>query len=114
MSSAVICTPGLMANMGISAWGRPGLRSAGLVITLVVNMSMFVLLVPRMGVIGACWTNILTNAVMASYMVVTASRLMGVRVRDFVVVRTSDLVQARREVLRLLGHLRRRRVAAGA
>jgi O-antigen/teichoic acid export membrane protein len=112
--SAVICTPGLMANMSISAWGRPGLRSAGLAITLVVNLSVFVLLVPRMGVIGACWTSILTNAVMASYMIVTASRLMQVRVRDFVVVRTSDLVQAQREVLRLLAHLRRRRVAAGA
>jgi hypothetical protein len=47
-------------------------------------------------------------------MLVTASRLMRVRVRDFVIVRTSDLVQARREVLRLLARLRRRGVAAGA
>ena len=39
MFSALLCIPGLMAAAGLSAWGRPGVRSLGLALTLVANAS---------------------------------------------------------------------------
>jgi O-antigen/teichoic acid export membrane protein len=108
MVSAMICIPGLMAAAGISAWGRPGLRSMGLGITLVANVSVFVLLVPPLGVIGACWTSILSNVVMTGFMVVVASRVMGVPVHDFLLVQRSDVALASREVARLVRRMHRR------
>ena len=99
--SAVICTPGLMAATGIAAWGRPGLRSVGLVITLVVNVTVFVALVPLLGVIGGCVTSIVSNLVMTSYMVVVAARVLQQPVASFLVPRKSDLVLAGRELRHL-------------
>ena len=99
--SALICIPGLMAASGIAAWGRPGRRSVGLGITLVINVGGLVILVPDLGVIGACWTSILSNVVMTSFMVVVASRLMHEPVHSFWRVRASDLVLAWREGTRL-------------
>lgn len=108
MVSAMICIPGLMAAAGISAWGRPGLRSTGLGVTLVVNVSVFVLLVPSLGVIGACWTSILSNVVMTGFMVAVASRVIGVPVHDFLLVRRSDVALTSREVARLVRRMRSR------
>lgn len=108
MVSALICIPGLMAATGIAAWGRPGLRSLGLGITVVANVAMFVVLVPLWGVYGACWTSILTNVFLTSYMVVVASRVMKVPPRDFVLVRAHDVARARHEVLRLVVLVRSR------
>ena len=108
MLSAIVCIPGLMAAVGLSAWGRPGLRSFGLAITLAVNLVVLLVLVPSLGAIGACWASIASNVVMSSYMIVTAGRVMGVRRRDFVVVRAADVGLAWREGLRLLSELRSR------
>jgi O-antigen/teichoic acid export membrane protein len=109
MVSALICIPGLMAATGMSAWGRPGLRSAGLAVTLVVNVSVFVVLVPLFGVCGACWTSVASNVAMTGFMVVVASRVMQVPAGDFLLVRRSDLVRLWREAGRLVARLRRRR-----
>ncbi len=106
--SALICIPGLMAAAGLSAWKRPALRSSGLVLSLVVNIGAFVLLVPRLGVIGACWTSILTNVLMTGFMILVASRIMGVRARDFVLPRRADVVMLWREGRQLLGQARGR------
>ncbi|MGY1787290.1 oligosaccharide flippase family protein [Geodermatophilus sp. SYSU D00698] len=100
--SAVLCIPGLLAASGVAAWGRPGLRSLGLGITLVVNTIAFVVLVPLFGVYGACWTSILNNVVLTTFMVVAASRVMGVPVGDFVAVRGADLRRVQAEALRLV------------
>ena len=102
MFSALLCIPGLMAATGLGAWGRPGLRSIGLAVTLVVNVVVFLLLVPSLGAIGASWTSIASNLVMTSYMVTAAARVMGVPARDFLLVRASDLALAWRESQRLM------------
>jgi O-antigen/teichoic acid export membrane protein len=114
LASAVLCVPSLMAATGLGAWGRPGLRSLGLAVTLVVNLVAFVLLVPQFGVIGACWTSILSNVVMTSYMTVVASRVMAVPLRDFLLVRSTDMVRAWQEGARLVARMhpgRRRTVS---
>lgn len=106
--SALVCIPGLMAATGVSAWGRPGLRSLGLAITLIVNLGVFVVLVPHLGVIGGCVTSIVSNVVMTGFMVVAAGRVMGVPVTDFVLVRGPDVRRAVDETTRLLRWARRR------
>jgi O-antigen/teichoic acid export membrane protein len=106
MASAVICIPGLMAATGISAWGRPGLRSIGLGVTLVLNVAVFVLLVPPLGVYGACWTSIVSNVALTGFMVLAASRVMGVPMRDFLLVRRVDVALLWRESRRMVGRLR--------
>lgn len=108
MFSALLCIPGLMAATGLSAWGRPGLRSIGLALTVVVNVAAFVLLVPPLGVIGAAWTSILSNVLLTGYMIITASRVMKVPAGDFVFVRGSDIALLRREGVRLVRGLRNR------
>ncbi|GAB3196474.1 hypothetical protein GCM10027261_19270 [Geodermatophilus arenarius] len=103
--SAVLCIPGLLAASGVAAWGRPGLRSLGLGITLVVNTVAFLVLVPLFGVYGACWTSLLNNVVLTTFMVIAASRVMGVPIGDFIAVRRGDLQRVCAEFLRLLRRL---------
>ena len=100
--SAVICLPGLMAATGVAAWGRPGLRSIGLGVTLVCNVVAFVILVPEFGVIGGCVTSIVSTVVMTTFMVVAASRVMDQPVSSFLVPRASDIALAWREGLHLV------------
>lgn len=107
LASALLCIPGLLAATGVGAWGRPGLRSIGLGGTLVVNILVFVALVPPLGVIGACWTSMVSNVVLTGYMVMVASRVMGVPATDFFLLRVGDARRAWGEGLRLLGYLRR-------
>ena len=92
--SAVICIPGVMAATGVAAWGRPGLRSIGLSVALVVDVVVFVILVPELGVIGGCLTSILTNLVMTTFMVLAASRVIDQPVSSFLLPRTSDVALA--------------------
>ncbi len=108
--SSVICIPGVLAATSIGAWGRPGLRSVGLTITLVVNVGLFVALVPSLGVLGACWTNILTNFFLTVYMTIVASRVMQVPVWDFVAIRWNDVVQIWNETTRLILRIRQQLV----
>ena len=108
--SALVCIPGLMAAIALSAWGRPGLRSVGLAITLATNAVAFVLLVPPFGVYGACATSILSNVVMTGYMTVACRRVLGVGIGEFLLVGPRDAVRAWQEAQRLLRRGRRQAV----
>ena len=103
--SAVICIPGMMAGTGMAAWGRPGRRSIGIGVTLLVNIVMFVALVPTFGVIGGCVTSIVSNLVMTTFMVVSAARVLDRPVASFLVPRVSDVVLAGQETRYVLGRL---------
>jgi O-antigen/teichoic acid export membrane protein len=108
LASAIICVPGLMASSGLSAWGRPGLRSIGLAITFVINLGALVVLVPFLGVYGAALTSVVSNLVLTSTMVIFASRVMGVPAGDFVMLRGQDFVRAWSEFSRLVSLVSRR------
>ncbi|PWJ55123.1 Membrane protein involved in the export of O-antigen and teichoic acid [Quadrisphaera granulorum] len=113
IASALICVPGLMTGASLSAFGRPGLRSTGLVVTVVVNVTAFVTLVPLLGVYGACWTSIISNVVLTSWNVIAASKVMGLPPTMFLVPRGSDVSLAWTEGLRLVNRvLPGRRAAA--
>jgi O-antigen/teichoic acid export membrane protein len=88
--SAVASVPGLMAATGIAAWGRPGLRSIGYLAALLVNASVFIVLVPRFGVWGACWASVATAVVLTIYMLCAATRVMSIPIKALLIVRAAD------------------------
>ena len=106
MVSALICIPGLIASAGLTSNGRPGLSSAGMALTLVVNVAGLFLLVPVLGATGAACTGVVSNVVMTTYMVTVAARTMGVPARRFVLVRPADVAWAWREAVRSARRLR--------
>lgn len=90
--STVLNVPAFLAAAGLAAWGRPALRSAGLVVTLVVNIALFVVLVPAAGAIGAAAAAAASAGVSAIFMVYHARQIMEVGARELLVVRRHDLV----------------------
>lgn len=106
--AAALSVPGVIAGTALSAWGRPGLRSVGFGIALVINLSTFVVLVPTLGVNGAALSGILCQLVLSVYMVNRAALVTGAAQRDFWIITNSDLQRARYEVTRALRRFRRR------
>jgi len=104
--AALISVPGLMAGTALSAWGRPGLRSVGLAIALVLNLGVFVWSVPIVGVYGACWSGIVSNAGLSLFLTVCAARTSHVRFSDFYALRAADVVRLRDETVRVLHAVR--------
>lgn len=111
-ASALVSIPGLMASAGLASWGRPGLRSIGLLVTLIVNLATFVLAVPRLGAVGACTANIIGNLSMSVFMVITASRVMRTPISRFVLVGSADVRRGWEEAARAVRRLTRRGRAA--
>ncbi|GAA4742034.1 hypothetical protein GCM10023328_24050 [Modestobacter marinus] len=109
LAAAVANMPGLIAGVGLGAWGRPGLRSWVLVATLVTNLIALLTLVPVAGAVGAALAGLLSGTVMSVLAVALTARVVGVPVHAFVFPRTADLRLLVAEVRRALGKLRRRR-----
>ncbi|MFW2513785.1 oligosaccharide flippase family protein [Demequina sp. SO4-13] len=105
---ALIVIPGLMASSGLGAWGRPGLRSAALIVSLVVNVVAFLLLVPTYGAVGAAWAGIASTTALTAFAVVTAARVMHVPVSDFLVPRRADVVRCWTELTNVVRRVSRR------
>jgi O-antigen/teichoic acid export membrane protein len=59
----VLGNPGSVAGAGLSARGRPGLRSVSLAIALVFNVVTLVILVPVLGAVGAALATVVGNVV---------------------------------------------------
>jgi O-antigen/teichoic acid export membrane protein len=107
LGSAVLAIPGTIASSGLAAWGRPGLRSLALTLTLLVNVVSLFVLVPRLGVLGGCLAGVLAQLVLSTVTVLMARRVMGVSVWDFVAIRRSDVARIRREVVSAIARVRR-------
>ncbi|MGY1831681.1 lipopolysaccharide biosynthesis protein [Geodermatophilus sp. SYSU D01180] len=100
---SVVCyIPGPLAGAGLASFGRPGLRSLGFGLTLLINIAVFVVLVPRFGILGACLTGIVASALQSLFLVVAASRVLGVPAHRFVVPGPGDVALVWRESLRVL------------
>ncbi|GCE76121.1 hypothetical protein CBZ_11770 [Cellulomonas biazotea] len=106
--AVVISTPGSIAGAGLSARGRPGLRSIALVIACVLNIGMLVLLVPTYGAMGAAWATVLGYVVSSGLNQYFLRRLFGVSMLSFYGVRRSDLVILRGYAGTLTGAVTRR------
>jgi O-antigen/teichoic acid export membrane protein len=59
--AATIGVPGSVGGAGLSAWGRPGLRSVSLVISAVINVALLLLLTPSLGALGAAMATLAGN-----------------------------------------------------
>ncbi len=93
--AVLVSTPGSIAGAGLSARGRPGLRSLALVVACIVNIGLLVLLVPVWGAMGAAVATLVGYVISSALNEVLLGRLFGVRMRDFHGVRRSDLVTLR-------------------
>ncbi|GAA5650211.1 hypothetical protein Gobs01_01585 [Geodermatophilus obscurus DSM 43160] len=100
---SVVCyIPGPLAGAGLASFGRPGLRSLAFGLTLLINISVFVVLVPRFGILGACLTGIVASALQSLFLVLAASRVLGIPAHRFVVPGPGDVALVWRESLRVL------------
>jgi len=106
--AAVISTPGSIAGAGLSARGKPGLRSVALVIVCVLNVSLLVLLLPRWGAMGAAFATLVSLSAMTLLKQLFLHRYCGVRVRDFYGLRRSDVATLRRYAKRVRTAILRR------
>jgi O-antigen/teichoic acid export membrane protein len=61
--AVVIGTPGSIAGAGLSAMGRPGLRSGSLVIAAIINVIVLLLVAARWGAMGAAVATLIGNLV---------------------------------------------------
>ncbi|WP_460842296.1 oligosaccharide flippase family protein [Nocardioides marmoraquaticus] len=103
--AVVLGTPGSIGGSGLSARGRPELRSWSLVIACVVNVVLLVLLVPRWGAVGAAVATLVGNITASNLNLMFVSRVLGVPVRQFYGFRRSDVVTVVRFGGRLLDAL---------
>lgn len=98
IAASVIGNPGSLAGAGLSARGRPELRSVALVAALAVNIIAMVLLVPELGAVGAGIASLISYPLSGWLALIFMKRIYGARVGDFVVPKRTDL----REIRRLL------------
>lgn len=94
--AVVLSTPGSIAGAGLSARGRPGLRSIALVIACVINVGLLVVLVSEYGALGAAWATVLGYLLSSGLNQFFLKRLFGVSMLSFYGIRRSDLVILRR------------------
>jgi O-antigen/teichoic acid export membrane protein len=91
IGSAILSVPGFLAGAGLSAWGRPGLRSVALGLALVVNVPVFVLTVPSLGAVGGALAALGGAVVSTTFIVCASARVIGVSAADFFLLRRSDV-----------------------
>lgn len=106
LAASVVNIPGFLAAAGLGAWGRPGLRSLGLGLTLPVYVCVFVLLVPGFGAMGAAISGLAGALFSTGFMVLATSRVLGVRPAEFLVPRRRDVDLLAREGRLLLGQIK--------
>jgi O-antigen/teichoic acid export membrane protein len=100
----VLGNPGSVAGAGLSARGRPGLRSIALAVALVFNIVALVTLVPLIGALGAAVATVVGNTISGGLVLVWLRVFFGIPVTTFLGVRFEDI----RVFLRQLNRLRKR------
>lgn len=100
--ASTLGVPGSIAGAGLSARGRPGVRSTALVIAAAINVVLLIMLVPIWGALGAAWATFVGNIIAANINIGACRRLFDMRVRDFYIVRYSDVTALVSLTLRLV------------
>lgn len=103
MGCALANVPTFVLAAGIGAWGRPGVRSIGLALTLVVDVMGFLLLVPQFGAVGAASANLVSAVFGTIYTVVGTSRVVKIPVHRLIVPTAEDVRGMLRQIQRLTG-----------
>lgn len=97
LAAVAIGTPASIVAAGLGARGRPGVRSVALVGGAVINLVLLLLLVPHQGAMGAAWATLGGNLASSALSLTFGVRLIGVRFRNCVGLRSKDinLIRAR-------------------
>jgi O-antigen/teichoic acid export membrane protein len=86
----VLGNPGSVAGAGLSARGRPGLRSVSLAIALVFNVVTLVILVPILGAVGAALATVVGNVVSGGLVLVWLRLVFQIPIRNSLGFRVDD------------------------
>jgi O-antigen/teichoic acid export membrane protein len=90
--AVVLGNHGSIAGIGLSARGRPGLRSAAESLGLVVNVMLVLALVPPLGAMGAAVATVAGGVAAAIWNLSALNRVYGVPWSSMLGVRRSDIV----------------------
>ncbi|MGH1549371.1 polysaccharide biosynthesis C-terminal domain-containing protein [Leifsonia poae] len=89
--ASALGVPGSIAGAGLSARGRPGIRSAALIVAAVANVVMLLFLVPVTGAMGAAWATLVGNVLAANINIIACRRLYGIPMRRFYLINLADI-----------------------
>ncbi|WP_166789881.1 oligosaccharide flippase family protein [Cryobacterium sp. TMT1-2-2] len=92
LAAVVLGTPGSIGGSGLSARGRPGLRSMSLLIACLVNIGMLIVLAPMLGAMGAALATLAGNLISSNLNLAFMYRKFGINPLQFYGVRRTDFV----------------------
>ncbi|MBD3219696.1 oligosaccharide flippase family protein [bacterium] len=87
----VAFAPGVILAGDFIGRGRPAWNTHASAVTVVVNVALCLLWIPRFGIMGAAWASTVAYTLGAAIMMVRFQRLTGTRWADLLVPRPSDL-----------------------
>ncbi len=102
LGAVVLGTPGSIGGSGLSARGRPGLRSISLLIACLVNIALLIVLAPTLGAMGAALATLAGNLLSSNLNLVFMYRKFGINPLQFYGVRRTDFTTLGEYVRRLL------------
>ena len=105
LAAVVLGTPGSIGGSGLSARGRPGLRSVSLTIACLVNIGLLVLLAPTLGAMGAALATLAGNLISSNLNLLFLARVFGINPLAFYGVRRTDLATLARYLHRFTDRL---------
>jgi O-antigen/teichoic acid export membrane protein len=90
--AVILGNPGLLAGVGLTALGQPGLRSWSLVVGCAINVAALVVFVPTLGAVGAALATLVANMTTANLNIYWLRTRHSIMARDFYRISRSDLV----------------------
>lgn len=90
LASAVLGANGSVAGLGLSARGRPWLRTTALTCGFITNLLFIILLVPSTGGVGASWATLVGSLTTSLVNIALLHHVYDMRIRDFFVPRAAD------------------------
>ncbi|MBP2268319.1 O-antigen/teichoic acid export membrane protein [Pseudarthrobacter sp. PvP004] len=103
LAGVTLGTPGSVAGAGLSARGRPGLRSWGMVIGAVANTVILIITVPVLGAMGAALSTLAGNVVAGTMNVVWLRTHFGMGIRGFYGLRSQDFQLVLKTLVKMTG-----------
>ena len=111
----VVLLPGVVAFSAtfvlsgyLNGIDRPGITSTAALISLAVNIAANLILIPRLGIVGASVASLISYSLSSLMLTAIAARLTGTPLLDFWVPRVSDIQFVAATSTGLLRRLRRR------
>lgn len=102
LTATVVGATGSVAGAGLSARGRPGLRSWAMGVGAIVNLAILLATVPTLGAVGAVWAALVGNLVAGTGNIIFLKVRFGLGFWGFFGFRTEDVARSKSMVTHLL------------